>query len=64
MKVYVVYEERPYDGYSLPLRAFSTEEGADKFCRECQESVRKDMKARGLEGWDGSYDYEELEVEG
>jgi len=32
MKIYVIYEDLGYDGYSIPFRAFSTEERAMEYC--------------------------------
>jgi len=50
MKVYVVYYEAMEDGFSIPLKAFSTALLAKNYCDK-QE-------------YPSDYDWEELEVEG
>lgn len=53
MKVFVVYADRGYDGYSIPLKAFPTKKMAEKFCLTYDN---QDYNQYGC-------DWEELEIE-
>lgn len=50
MKVYVCYTDRDYEGCSIPLEAFDSEEKAKAWCEDQQ-----------LSKYEGAH-YEELEV--
>ena len=59
MKVWVVYADMGYDGYSCPLKAFSTREAAVAYC----DDDKNDYNSK--EGMNDEYcpfDWEELEV--
>ncbi len=54
MTVYVVYSYAAYEGCSQPLKAFSTQDAASAWCRECE---------RTKNSWGNTYDYEVLTVD-
>lgn len=59
MKIWVIYADMGYDGYSCPLKAFSTKEAAIAYC-DADENDYDDNEWKN-----GKYcplDWEELEV--
>lgn len=58
MKVYVVSEWYAYEGYSEPLKVFSSRKKAEDYCNEKNGNIITDAQKR----WQGC-EYNKMEVE-